>query len=341
MIRDKEPVDGINKKAKLLYIMELLLRESDEENGISIKEILQYLSDRGIEAERKSIYSDIEVIRSFGLPVETRKTKSFEYFINHRLFELAELKLLVDAVQSAKFITPAKSAVMIEKLEKLCSVNEAKELNREVIIAGRLKHMNESIYYNTDIIHSAINRNLRISFKYFEWGFSGSSDSVEKFYKKNGSTYTVSPYALTWDDENYYLIAYDSQEEKIKHYRVDKIGEIAIEPDRFRDGRKFMQDFNMAEYTKTTFSMYGGVEEEIRLEVKNELLGVIIDRFGKDIPVKRLPRGKFKVTITAAVSPTFFSWLFNFGKDIKVLSPKHVIDRYKECAKEICKQYKK
>lgn len=330
---------GGNKKLKLLYIMELLLKRTDENNGVTIGQITEYLMAHGISAERKSIYDDIETLKLFGMDIESRRSKTFEYYLASREFQLAELKLLVDAVQSSKFITAKKSRELIRKIETLCSEHQGVELQREVAITGRVKTLNESIYYNTDLIHTAIVQNRMIEFNYFEWAFS-EKGKVQKAYRKDGSRYSASPYCLTWDDENYYLIAYDSKADKIKHFRVDKITGLEV-VSRPREGSKIMEGFNSAEYSVKTFSMYGGQEEVIRLEMDNKLLGVAIDRFGPDVNPKLVSGGKFRVNVKVAVSPTFFSWLFNFGTDIKIISPKSVAEQYREKAKAIAKAYKK
>ena len=185
-----------------------------------------------------------------------RKEKNYEYYIANRSFELPELKLLVDAVQSSKFITHKKSNELIKKVEGLASVHQARQLQRQVFVQNRVKTMNESIYYNVDKIHNAISQGVKVSFLYFEWAVSFTTKERIKRPKRGGERYAISPWALTWDDENYYMIGYDSESKKIKHYRVDKMQSIEL-TDEKRDGQRVFQKFDMAQYSKMTFGMYG------------------------------------------------------------------------------------
>lgn len=329
-----------NKKSKMLYVMKILVEQTDENNTVTLNEILRQLEDiYGIKAERKSIYDDIDTLIDFGIDIEKRRTKTMEYYIANRDFQLPELKLLVDAVQSAKFITAKKSNELINKLERLCSESQAKSLRREVIVSDRVKTLNESIYYNTDIIHTAIIEDKKVKFLYYDLEIGTGSDKIKKVYRKNGDFYVVSPWALHWDDENYYLIAFDSEAEKIKHYRVDKMTKIDLLGDK-RDGKNEMRDFNPAQYGKKTFSMYGGEEKDICLEFKNNLLGVVVDRFGSNIYIAKANEDSFRINVNVAVSPTFYSWLFNFGTDVKIISPKSVANEFREKAKAVSKYYK-
>ena len=211
------------QKLKPLYIMNYLLQNSDEDHLVSMSQLIEHLAAHGIPSERKSVYDDIEALRVFGLDiVQGGSGKNAGYYIANRSFELPELKLLVDSVQSSKFITHKKTATLIKKIETLASIHEAQLLNRQVYVKNRIKTMNESIYYNIDAIQSGISQNKKIQFKYFEY-------TVQKtrHYRKDGAFYVVSPFAMTWDDENYYLVAFDSQAGIIKHYRVDKMTEIS------------------------------------------------------------------------------------------------------------------
>ena len=245
---------------------------------------------------------------------------------------MPELKLLVDAVQASKFITARKSGELIKKLESFSSTYEAMRLQRQVYVSNRIKTMNESIYYNVDFIHSAINDNKKISFKYYEW-----TPDKEKKLRHNGATYLVSPWALTWDDEYYYMIAYDSEASKIKHYRVDKMVNIGVS-DELREGADIFSDFDMAIYSKQTFGMFGGELASVLIECDNSLAGVIIDRFGTDVTI--MPKGdKFEASIRVMVSPTFISWALGFGGKLKILSPGNVAQMLKDTAKDALSLY--
>ena len=323
-----------SQKMKLLYLLQILLENTDDEHALTLSELLYELAKKGITAERKSIYDDFEALRLFGVDVESRKeNRTTVYFIANRTFELPELKLLVDAVQSSKFITHKKSNELIKKLETLSSVHQASQLQRQVFVANRVKTMNESIYYCVDDIHNAISENRQITFQYFDWG-----TDKKKHLRHNGKIYHVSPWALSWDDENYYMIAFDSEQNEIRHYRVDKMMNVRI-TDKKRDGAKLFKNFDMAVYAKKTFGMFAGEERDVTLRCKDSLAGVMIDRFGQNIVMKNGEDGFFTVTVKAAVSPLFITWLMNFGADIRILSPDDVIEKYVETAKKCLDVY--
>lgn len=318
--------------------MKILLNCTDEENGLTLAEIISALDKHGIETERKSLYNDIEVLRAFGLDIERRKGKDVRYYVVSRDFELPELKLLVDAVQSAKFITHKKSNELIGKIERLTSRHKARQLQRQVFVSNRIKTINESIYYTVDYIHEAINNNVQISFQYFDW-----NEKKEKVLRHDGQTYRISPWALTWDDENYYMIGFDSESNKIKHYRVDKMEKISITNEK-RDGSKFFKNFDMALYSKQIFGMYGGKEEWVVLRCKNHLSGVMIDRFGQDIAFtstcdKNYTDTHFEIRVKVYVSPLFLSWIMNFGADVTILAPDSVKDEFVQLAQSALEQY--
>lgn len=321
-----------NQKLKILYLMKIFLEKTDCEHSLTLAEIIDELSKYDISAERKSLYDDIETLRTYGMDIEVTRDTRVRYYVASRLFELPELKLLVDAVQGSKFITAKKSGELIKKLESFSSTYEAMRLNRQVYVSNRIKSMNESIYYNVDFIHSAINNNKKITFKYYEW-----TSKKEKKLRHNGATYSVSPWALTWDDEYYYMIAYDSAAAKIKHYRVDKMVNISIS-DELREGSEVFCDFDMAIYSKQTFGMFGGELTTVLIECDNSLAGIIIDRFGTDITM--LPKGdKFEASIRIMISPTFISWAIGFGSRLKILSPAPVAEMLKDTAKEALAVY--
>ncbi len=329
-----------NQKLKLLYLLKILQERTDDEHAITLAQILEALSGYGITAERKSIYDDLEALRVYGVDVEMRKEKNYEYYIANRSFELPELKLLVDAVQSSKFITHKKSNELIKKVEGLASVHQARQLQRQVFVQNRVKTMNESIYYNVDQIHNAISQGVKVSFLYFEWAVSFTTkERIKKRPKRGGERYAIRPWARTWDDENYYMIGYDSESKKIKHYRVDKMQSIEL-TDEKRDGQRVFQKFDMAQYSKMTFGMYGGDEEEVKLRFHNNLIGVVVDRFGKDVFLSQDGNDGFTISVKVMASPQFFAWVFGLGEDVRILSPPGVVKQFKKHAKKIMKQYK-
>ena len=325
-----------NQKLKLIYLMKILLERTDETHSITMQEIIDALAAYDISAERKSIYNDIENLRLYGLDIiGIQQNRTYSYYIGNRQFELAELKLLVDSVQSAKFITAKKSDELIKKIEGLASRYEASQLHRQVFVTGRVKTMNESIYYNVDSIHTAIAENSRITFQYFQWNVDKKME-----LRHGGAYYDVSPWALSWDDENYYLIAYDSSEGIIKHFRVDKMLRIKSNG-KVREGRQVFKSFDMAAYARKMFGMYGGKEELVRIECDNSLAGVMIDRFGKDVSMIRLDDKRFVINIEVAVSRQFLSWIIGLGGGVKIAGPESVVRMMNAEIDRLIKQYKR
>ena len=322
------------QKLKPLYIMNYLLQNTDEDHPVTVNQIISYLDSQGISAERKSIYSDIEALQYFGLDiVQAGSGRSCGYYVAHRNFELPELKLLVDSVQSSKFITHKKTAALIKKIETLASIHEAQLLNRQVFVKNRIKTMNESIYYNVDEIHNGISKNKKIRFLYFEYNVQ-----KERQYRRNGAYYVVSPFALTWDDENYYMVAYDSDAAMIKHYRVDKMEKISIlEEDR--DGLEAYQALDMAIYARKTFGMFTGKEEHVVLRFENHLVGAVLDRLGRDVFIVPDGPDHFTVRTDVIVSPQFFAWVTGFGTSAQVIGPGHVVEAMKDHICAVAGQY--
>ncbi len=327
------------QKQKLLYLQKIMLEKTDEEHGLTVKEILTELEAYGIKAERKSLYDDLKSLEDFGIDICRTKTNTVKYYVGSRDFEMPELKLLVDAIQSSKFITQKKSLSLIKKLEGLVSVNEGKQLQRQVYVANRVKTVNEKIYYNVDTIHNAISSGKQITFKYYKWETAfGTAEKIIKTEKREGFVYKVSPWALCWEDENYYLIAYDSEAKIIKHYRVDKMGSIEITEDD-RDGGKSFEKFDIAGYSKRVFSMFSGEEVTVKLSVKNELIGVIVDRFGADVFIVRETDETFCVSVDIMLSPQFYAWVFGFGGEVKILSPEKAVKEFRDRLSRVSELY--
>ncbi|MBO5069865.1 MAG: WYL domain-containing protein [Roseburia sp.] len=321
------------QKLKLLYIAQLLMEKTDEEHAVTTQEIIDYLALNDIAAERKSIYTDIDALIDFGLDIIKVKERPGGYYLASRQFELAELKLLVDAVQSSKFITAKKSRELIGKLESLCSNNQGKQLHRQVMVTNRNKAANENIYYNVDMIYSAIAENVKIRFQYFEWGVN-----KEMKLRRDGSFYEVSPWLLTWDDENYYLIAFDTRSSMIRHYRVDKMLKIGLlaEP---REGKSQFENFDIADYSRKTFGMFAGAEETVTLCCESGLTGVMIDRFGKDVALRQKDEEHILARVEVAVSSQFFGWLAGLGSAVKIEAPGKVVKEYREYLERILRGY--
>ncbi len=321
-----------NQKLKLLIIRDYLLRNSDEAHPVTLAQITEELARYDIKAERKSLYDDLEALRVYGMDIVQNRGN---YYVGQRSFETPELKLLVDSIQSSKFITQKKTMALIKKIEELASVYDAQLLERQVYVRNRVKSMNESVYYNVDSISDAINQDRVIRFRYFEY-----TVSKERRIRKNGGWYEVSPFALTWDDENYYMLAWDGEAERIKHYRVDKMLSITIIDDK-RSGKEAFSRLDMSAYTKKVFGMFTGAERQVRLRLVNHLAGAVIDRFGPDVIL--VPDGEehFTVSLELVVSPQFFAWVFGFGQDAEILSPEDIRAEAAERASSIAKLYRK
>ncbi len=320
--------------------MEILQNQTDENHPMTLADIITELQRNGITAERKSLYDDMEALRIFGLDIVKTGGRNCGYYIANRTFELPELKLLVDAVQSSKFITAKKSNELIKKVESFTSRHEASTLQRQVFVTNRIKTMNESIYYNVDKIHNAISLGKKIRFLYFEWVVDFSSkDKIKKQYRRDKAYYKVSPWALTWDDENYYLIAFDSKAGIIKHFRVDKMEKIEIIQEQ-RDGQSHFHQFDMATYSRKVFGMFSGEERTVKISFSNYLIGVVIDRFGKDVFISQRDNDHFVMTAKIVASPQFMGWLFSFGKNAEILSPEDLCKSYVQQVSEVCDIYR-
>ncbi len=311
------------QKQKLLYIMKFFMEKTDDEYGVTVADIIDYLDEYDIAAERKSIYNDIECLRDFGFDIVKSKVGKISLFsLVSRDFTLEEIKLLIDAVQSSKFITLKKSRELIRKIEHLTSENQAKELHRQVIVANRVKNSNEDIYRNIDCINRAINKKRKIGFYYTRWAVSRTgARKVIKVRRHDGTRYFLTPKALTWDDENYYLIAYDKEAEKLKHFRVDKMEDISVEDVR-ADSAKAVDKFDLAVYTKQVFGMYGGDTVNVKLRFDDDLIGVVVDRFSDKVFIQPHSDGTFTMTAEVMLSPQFYGWLFSFGDKVRIVSPK-------------------
>lgn len=312
------------QKLKLLYIIKLLSESTDETHPASTADIIAYLEANGIHSERKSIYDDIAKLCDFGYDiVQLHSRQGGGYYMASREFELAELKLLVDAVQSSRFITSRKSRSLIKKLETLAGKQDAGKLQRQVYVVGRIKTENESIYYNIDNIHRAIQENRQISFAYLDWNLK------KELVPRAGGERTVSPWALIWRDENYYLAAYDAADDLMKHYRVDKMGEVTVLTEA-REGMELFAKTDPAAYSNLTFGMFGGEEETVTLQFPNRLAGVVLDRFGREAEIRPMTDRVFRVRVRVAVSGQFFGWLAGIGREAVIISPAGVKKQYQE-----------
>lgn len=313
-----------SKRVKLLYLMKIFTELTDDSHSLTLAQISGELEKYGLSADRKTLYADFQELNDYGFEIITEKgSGSCHYHIGSRTFELSELKLLVDAVQAAKFISENRSRQLIKKLESLVSIYEEKEMNRQVYISGRVKTRNESVYYAVDTLHEAINTNRQVRFRYFNWNIQ-----KEKEYRHDGAIYEISPWALVWDDEYYYLIGYDSVEQKIKHYRVDKMERLSLS-EKKREGEDFFSRHELQKYSKGLFRMYGGELTDVTLECTNDLAGVMIDQFGKDIMMIPADDGRFHLTVNVSLSDQFLSWVIALSGKVRILSPETALRKMK------------
>ena len=327
---------GENQKLKLAYLTRIMLEKTDEDHALTLAQIIAELEARGVTAERKSLYTDFaDMTDKLGVEIIKEQVgRDTFYHVGSRDFELAEVKLLIDAIQSSKFITEKKSRDLIKKLKTFVSEHQAKQLDRQVYVQGRAKTMNESIYYNVDDLHKAIGENKKISFKYYRWNVDKKLEE-----RNHGIVFTVSPWALTWDDENYYLVAFDDYDQKIKHYRVDKMKQIELLEEK-RAGKEEFKGFDMAAYSKMNFGMYSGRKEKVKIEFNNYMVGVFIDRFGKDISIVPIDEKNSYTHVDVAISPQFFAWILSLGDEVKITGPEKIVEEMKEYVQEFLDRYK-
>ena len=328
---------GNNSKLKLSYLTRIMLEKTDDEHGLTLPQILEELERYGVTAERKSIYADFEdMTEKLGIEIIKEKIgRETYYHVGAREFEVAEIKLLIDAIQSSKFITERKSNELIKKVKGLVSKHQAAQLQRQVYVHGRIKTMNESIYYNVDTLHAAIAKNSKIKFQYCNWYTNKELVPLNK-----GAFFNVSPWALTWDDENYYLVAFDEFGQTMKHYRVDKMVKISILDER-RNGKELFEEFDTAAYSTVNFGMFHGDVKKVHISFPNYMVGVFIDRFGKDIAIHPAEgESRSRIAVDVAVSKQFFGWIASLGRWVKIEGPEDVVGQMKEFADKLAAVYK-
>ena len=311
-----------NQRGKLLLLQRFLEENTDAEHPATMEQILSWLEANAEVSNRKTVYEDLAWLRDQGLDIQSvRMGRGMGYYIGSRAFALSELKLLVDAVQSSKFITESKSMSLIGRIEKLGSVHQARQLRHQVWVRGRIKTMNESIFANVDRISAAIESNKQITFRYFTWNVRR-----ERVFRRDGARYEASPWALLLDNENYYLLAWEGG--TMKHFRVDKMLDIRV-AEKPREGRDAFDALNMAAYTDSHFGMFSGEIDRVKLCFQNSLAGVAIDQFGPDAMLIPYDEEHFTVTIRTAVNVQFFAWLLGLGDGVRILEPQSAIDAMK------------
>ena len=332
-IRDRNTRDGASK-LKLLYLIKIFYEKTDENHFLTMEQLIAQLDGYGIVAERKSLYRDIRLLGDFGIDIIAEKRdRNYFYHVCDRRFELAELKLLVDSVQSARFITEKKSRELIKKLEGLASQYEAEDLQHQVFVTERVKSGNERILYNIDAVHRAIEKNRMIRFRYFNW-----NEKKQIVARHGGEFYEMSPWALTLAEENYYLVAYDRKNDMLKYFRMDKMQKIE-ELDTPRAGKEKYRQFDVADYSRKRFNMFDGPEMKVRLKCANSFAGVIIDRFGKDVFIHDQGDGHFEVSVNVAVSRQFYAWVLSMNDDIVITGPEEVLEDVRKFVGDLAGTY--
>lgn len=320
-----------NQKLKIFYILDYLERNSNEKHPVRTSELIDMLDrNHNIRCDRKTVYSDVAALQDYGVDIVSIPGKNGGYYIASRNFELPELKLLIDAVQSSRYLTEKKSRELIEKLCSQCNEQDAKLMRRTVLVSGRVKSMNETIYYNVDAIQEAIAQNKQISFRYFDWDFGGKRKYREK-------EYLASPYGLCQDHENCYLLAF-SDRHGITSYRVDRMTDIQL-TDNARIPCPELTGKALHDHANRLFQMYSGDALDVKMRFHRSLLNVVIDRFGKDTML--IPDGEdwFNFTVKVAISPMFLSWIIGFGAKAKILYPQAVAEQCKQLCLEAMSQY--
>lgn len=322
-----------NQRLKPLYLLRFLTEYTDEQHPARLRDIIDWLAQQEIPAERKGLYEDIAALRDYGADIVC--PKQGEYYLASRTFEPAELKLLVDSVQASRFITVKKSGELIGKLEELAGRFGAQQLHRQVYVMNRAKNENESIYYTVDCIHTAIAEDKQIRFRYFSYRVDKSRE-----LRHGGAFYQVSPLALSWADDNYYLIAYSAQDETLRHYRVDRM--TSVQPlDLPREGGDQFPESDIARYASRVFGMFRGEEKELRIRFTNNLVNAVLDRFGQEQMLFPDGEGHFTATVRVAVSPQFYGWLCGFGNEAVILSPDEEAEAFRDYVRDILRGYDK
>ncbi len=323
-----------NQKLHIFHILEILMERTDEEHTLSAPDMIRILEDEyGMTCDRRTVYSDIETLQQLHVDIVALKGRIPGYFIASREFELPELKILVDIVQASKFISEKKSRELISKLEKLCSRHEARQLSSQVTIMNRPKTDSPVVFYNIGRLHEAIFRDRKIEFQYVSWTMLKTFE-----LRHDGIFYIASPLSLIFDDENYYLIAYDEAARMVKHYRVDKMQHLSLleEP---RAARDRIRDFDLSAYAKKTIGMYGGEDAEVIIRGNKELAGVILDRFGRDIWMRPDGEDRFVAKVFVAVSPQFYGWMTAIGEGLEIIGPAHVREGMAEHLRRVLGNY--
>ena len=321
---------------RLLLLKEYLQANAGKDRIVKRGELEDYLAVRGYPVEKKTLYSDFSVLDTeFGLRLEYDPHKKGYRLLNPP-FEPYELRLMVDGVQSSKFITKEKAREITSKIKALAGKDTVETLNRQVYVADRVRSMNDSVVKDADKIHEAIRKDRQIGFRYFHYSPTANGT---KTYSKKGAQYIVSPYALLWNNGNYYLYAFDGGSKKFRYFRVDRMERISEPMIVPREGKEEFGERNILNQKAKVFDMYGGKAYNVRMRFRNELADVVIDQFGKEIMMIPEDSEHFSITAPVEISPPFFAWVATFGRRVKILSPEPVVERMKDFLKRSLEMY--
>ena len=332
------------RKMKLLMLQKILQEQTDEEHFLTANQLVERLKALDIPAERKGIYDDIKALNVFYKPANKNKADRAQrieideegrgYYLTNRLFSVSDLKLMIDAIQSSKFLSDAKTLELIEALETLCSKHQAQGFKRQVIVSNRVKNMNINVHNNVDHLNYAIVEDWQVKFKYFDY-----DTKQQRAFRKKGGWYVISPFALVYCDDNYYLLGYDAEKGKIMNYRVDRMAYVSAQEGMIREGKDVFAALDIAQYQRYTFSMYSGDVQRVTMRFRNNIMNAVIDKFGKLAYVKEVDKDHFEVTVSVAVSPQFFGWVFGLGNYVTIVGPEDVKEKMKKMLDSVRKRY--
>lgn len=327
---------GINQKLKMLYLEEIFEKETDDDHSLTLQEITEKLHEKGVNADRKTLYTDFEELRNFGMDIIcSNDGRNCAYHLGNRRFQIPELKLLVDSVQAARFLSDEKSHKLIGKLEGLASREQGKSLQCQVVIAGRVKTPNETVYLTVDRLNQAINANVQVRFHYNRW-----NAKKQLVPRNNGNWFQVSPWLLILSEENYYLAAYYAETGEIRHYRVDKITDLELLEGQPREGQEAYDQLDIPKYTDVHFGMFNGEQTQVEPKIHNDKVGIFIDRFGQNIMLVPDGPDQVRLTVKVDVSAQFLGWIMALGPGVEITRPEWVREKMAQEAERILGVYK-